>query len=189
MKKILLLAVVAVMFIATPVMAREGWFVGAGLAFDNIVGSDLNNYEAGGGLNFKLGYKFDAIAVEGDWFQTSHTGKTGYTDADLSGLNINLRVSFSQPDDPSQVYLLAGLGAYLLEFKQPTFSGITELHGSGVNLGVGVEHYFNPQVALNLGLIYRIINYDEAEDAFGTFSISDMNGDTVSLNAGLNLYF
>jgi opacity protein-like surface antigen len=189
MKNYLVLAVLAVALIATPAMAKEGVYFGAGLAYDNIVGSDLNNWDAGGGLNLKFGYNFGSIALEGDWFKTAHSGKPGYVDADLSGVSLNVRVSFSQTNDPNQVYLLAGLGAFKLEFDRPDALGITEITGQGVNLGVGVEHYFNEQVALNVGLIYRIITYDEAKDSLGTFSISDQNGDTFSLNAGLNFYF
>ena len=189
MKKLLLFAVLAVVFIATPVMAKEGPYFGVGLAYDSIVGSDLDNWDAGGGLNLKFGYNFGSIALEGDWFKTEHKGDPGYVDADLSGLSINLRISFSETNDPTQVYILAGLGAFRLEFAEPDAFGITDLTGSVVNFGAGIEHYFNQQVALNLGLTYRIITYDEAEDAFGTFSIADQNGDTLSLNAGLNLYF
>jgi opacity protein-like surface antigen len=189
MKKLLVLSVLAVALIAAPAMAKEGVYVGAGLVYDNIVGSDVNNYDAGGGGNIKVGYNFGSIALEGDWFKSSHSGKPGFTDADLSSFSVNLRAFLSQPNDPNQFYVLGGIGSFKLEFKQATVSGVEEFTGYGVNLGGGLEHYFNQNVALNLGLIYRIITYDKAKDAFGTFSISDQTGDTFSVLAGLNFYF
>lgn len=189
MKKVLVLALLALGLIATPALAKEGVYFGAGLAYDNIIGSDVDNYKAGGGLNFKLGYSFGSVALEGDWFGTAHDGETGFTDADLSGLSINVKASFSEVSDPTQVYILAGFGGFLLEFKQATVSGIEELRGGGFNLGGGVEHFFNDQVSLNLAAIYRFIIYDEAEDQFGTLALDDWDGDTFSLNAGINVYF
>ena len=189
MKKILVLVVLAVALIATPAMAKEGVYFGVGLQIDSIVGSDVDNWDAGGGYNFKLGYSFGSIALEGDFFRTQHDGKAGFVDTDLVGLSLNIRFSFSQVEDPTQVYFLAGLGAFELDFDEPDASGIFEVLGAGLNLGGGIEHFFNDQVALNLGLIYRIITYDEATDFIGTYSIPNQNGDTFSLIAGLNLYF
>lgn len=189
MKKLLVLAVLALAFVTSPAMAKEGMYLGAGLVYDNIVGSDVSNYDAGGGGNIKFGYNFGTIALEGDWFKSGHAGKPGYTDADLSGFSVNLRVFLSETNDPNQFYFLGGIGAFKLEFKQATISGVEELTGGGVNLGGGLEHYFNQNVALNLGLIYRLIVYNEAKDAFGTYSISDQTGDTFSVLAGLNFYF
>lgn len=79
---------------------------------------------------------------------------------------------------------MVGLGLY--EFDHA--DGIMVFSGDGVNLGVGVEHFFNQQVALNLAGIYRFITYDEVEIGGTTYS-ADEDGDVFTLAVGLNLYF
>ncbi len=182
MKKLLLFAVLAVVFISTPVMAREGAYFGVGIIGANILSNEspVGDYDAGGGYELRIGHSFGSIALELNAFSTRHTS-TIYVDSDLTGVSVDLRVSFSETHDPSQVYLLAGLGAYSFENTVGQ-----ELTGSGVNLGGGIEHFFNEQVALDLRGVFRFIDYDSFN---GYLLTSNVNGDTFTLGAALNLYF
>jgi opacity protein-like surface antigen len=185
MKKLLLLVVLAVMFIATPVMAKEGMYLGAGLVFNNIVGSDVDVYDPAGGFDLRIGRSFGSIAIEGNVLRVAHMGKPGFADADMTGVNLDLRVSFSQTQDPDQVYLLVGLGAYTLDL-----SNGNDFSGTGLNLGAGMEHFFNDQVSLNLAAIYRFIDYTDATIGGIDYTLDPAwSGDAFSLHAGINLYF
>lgn len=180
MKKLLLFAALAVVFIATPAMAKEGPYFGGSLVSSTITGSDLNDfYDPSGGVELRLGFSFGSIAIEGNLLSVDQMGAAGFADADFTAATIDLRLSFSQTNDPTQVFFLAGLGTYSLE----DFSG--ELTGGGVNLGGGIEHFFNEQVALDIRGVYRFITYDEFDGA----PIADVNGDAFTLGVGLNLHF
>lgn len=188
MKKLLLLAVLAVVFIATPAMAKEGPYIGVGLTYVNIIGTDpdVETIDPATGLELRVGHNFGSIALEGNLIRSTHNETlAGFTDADFTGLSIDLRLSFSQEQDPTQVYMLAGLGAYMIEESVGLID--YEFTGSGLNLGVGFEHFFNQQVAFDVRGVYRIITYDE--EANGALVATGLNGDTFTLGAALNLHF
>lgn len=180
MKKILVLAVLAVVLVAAPVMAKEGAYLGAGLYLNEIVGDDLDVFDPGIGLGLRFGYNFGSVALEGNFIRVDHSGDPGVADGTFTNLSADFKIFFSQPDDSNQFYGLVGLGVYELDLDNGN-----NLEGNGFNLGGGMEHYFNEQVALNLSAIYRFITYDEVN---GT-SIPDLDGDALSLEAGVNFYF
>lgn len=180
MKKLLLFAVLAVVFIATPAMAKEGPYVGGSFVYSHATGSDIDyGLDDSTGLELRIGHSFGSIAVEGNILSVNQTGAPGYYDADFNGVTVDLRVSFSQAHEPSQVYVLAGLGAYSLE------TPIQDFEGSGFNLGVGIEHFFNEQVALDIRGVYRFIDYDEVNG----FTGYNVDGDMLTIGVGLNLHF
>jgi hypothetical protein len=202
MKRMLVLAaVLAVSLFAFPVMAREavdtesgypeGLYIGAGGDYSFLLGSDVRRYwESGGGPNLKLGYSFGRFHMEGDWFTSSHKGKnidTGRAaDIDFTGYNLNFRESFLTPSYPNQIYVLAGLGYYMIESKNVA----SESTGWGFNLGMGLEHYFTQRLALNVGVIYRFIEYTKAKnDGVKTDLNPALDGDSLSVQGGLNFYF
>ncbi len=183
MKKLLVLAVLAMALIASPAMAKEGPYLGIGLTHVNIGGDDwFDTVEPAVGLELRFGYNFGSIALEGNLISSSHNDTAaGWSDGDFRALSIDLRLSFSQEHDPTQVYFSAGLGAYSFD-QEP----LGELTGNGFNLGAGVEHFFNEQVALDLRGVYRFIDYDELEG----FTVSpSLDGNTFTLGAALNLHF
>jgi Outer membrane protein beta-barrel domain len=188
MKKLLLFAVLAVVFIATPVMAKEGPYMGVGLTYVNIVSGDpyFDTIDPATGLELRVGYNMGSIAIEGNFIGSTHPDSfPGYSDGDFSGASVDLRISFSQEQDPTQVYLLAGLGAYSFEQSGGGFN--YEFTGTGVNLGVGFEHFFNQQVAFDLRGVYRVITYDE--EINGVLWATGIDGDTFTMSAALNLHF
>jgi hypothetical protein len=190
MKKILILVALVLGLVASPAMAKEGPYLGAGLTYVNITSSEpgFETIDPAVGLELRVGYSFGSIALEGNLISSSHNDTVpGYSDADFAGLSIDLRVSLSQENDPTQVYFLAGLGSYAFE-ETDEFLGIDyELTGGGVNLGVGFEHFFNEQVALDVRGVYRFINYDVEEN--GVETATGVDGDTFTVGAALNLHF
>lgn len=198
MKKNVLIWILAgaLALIATPSIAKEGVYLGGGLVYNNMLDSDLNFVDPAIGYGLKLGFNFGSIALEGNLIKSTHDDTDpGYGDIDFTGLSADLKIFFSQAYDPTQVYLLIGLGSYTLEEFDPFFFGLfgganVEIEGTGMNLGLGFEHYFNPQVSLNVGAIYRLIEYDEITGGGLTAGFSsELDGDMLSIEVGLNLHF
>ena len=193
MKKILALAVLAFALMAAPAMAKEGFYIGGGMELNRIVGSDVDQWANGVGVDLKVGYNDSAprgqAGLEIDWFKTVHPGKTGYVDATLSGLSVNLKLFITEAKAPIEVYLLAGYGFFKIDFDHADAFGYTGLLGKGVNLGIGFEVSITEHIALNVGGTYRFITYNKATDSVGTVHIAELNGDMLSLYGGFNIYF
>lgn len=190
MKKILFLAVAAVMLIAAPAMAKEGPYIGVGLTYVGMVGDPgyFKTVDAAMGLELRAGYSLGSIAFEGNLIGSTHQdSQPGFSDGDFKGASIDLRLSFSQEQDPTQFYLLVGLGAYKFTRTDTSHSNYYELTGGGVNLGAGFEHFFNQQVAIDLRGVYRAIQYDV--DKNGAPYATGIDGDAFTLGAALNLHF
>jgi len=229
MKKILALAVLAFALMAAPAMAKEGFYIGGGMELNRIVGSDVDQWANGVGVDLKVGYNDSAprgqaglelnrivgsdvdqwangvgvdlkvgyndsaprgqAGLEIDWFKTVHPGKTGYVDATLSGLSVNLKLFITEAKAPIEVYLLAGYGFFKIDFDHADALGYTGLLGKGVNLGIGFEVSITEHIALNVGGTYRFVTYNKATDSVGTVHITELNGDMLSLYGGFNIYF
>jgi hypothetical protein len=188
MKKILSLATLAVLLSCAPANAKEGPYLGAGTVYNDPVSSAINDIKPAFGYDFKFGYNFGPVAVEGNIIGSTH-GDTlqGFGTADFSGFSFDVRIFTSPFDDPNQFYFLVGFGTYSIDQFNPNY-GDTTLNGSGVNFGAGLEHYLNEQISLNVGALYRIIKYDEF-DAGGIAYSADIKGDTLSIEAGLIFHF
>jgi opacity protein-like surface antigen len=191
MRRLLFQVCLLAVCLAAPAFAKEGPYLGIGLLYNDPVSSDISYLDAAIGLNVRFGYNFGPVALEANLMGSTHNDSDpGYTDADFSGVSVDLKIFLSERGDPNQVYFLVGLGGYAIEEYDPFLGTNTELQGSGFNLGAGLEHYFTPHAALNLGLTYRIIRYDELR-AFGTTGALEpaVKGDTLSLEVGLNYHF
>ncbi len=188
MKKILSLSTLMVLLCFTPAIAKEGPYLGAAVVYNDPVSSDINDIKPAVGYDFKFGYNFGPVAFEGNIIGSSHGDKLqGFGTADFSGFSLDARIFVSPYDDPNQFYFLVGLGSYSID-QFSTINGDTTLSGSGVNFGVGLEHYLNERLSLNIGVLYRIIKYDEF-DAGGIAYSADIKGDTLSIETGLNFHF
>lgn len=191
MKKVLCLSVLAMLLYFTPASA-QGPYLGADLVYNNPLSSDISYLDPGFGVDFRFGFDFGPVALEGNLMGSEHDDTDpGYGDADFGGFSLDLRIFLTpQMDDPNQIYLLVGIGSYWIEEYDPFFLADTELRGSGFNFGAGLEHYLNPNVALNFGAIYRIIRYDEFEIGGDVFSLSpEESGNTLTLQFGVNYHF
>lgn len=190
MKKIPALVWLALMFGYAPAFA-QGPYLGTGLVFNSPVGSDIKYLDPGFGLDVRFGYDFGPVALEAGWMGSRHNDEdSGYTRADFSTVSLGFRIFLSRLDDPNQFYLLLGLGSYLIEEFDPFLGADTELKGDGFHLGGGLERYLNSNLAVNLGVVYRFIRYDEFTVGGEVFSLQPHeNGDMLTVQAGIAYYF
>lgn len=191
MKKVLLLSVIASFLFAAPAIAQqEGPYVGFGLTYVNFLSSDfrLDTIDPSIGLELRLGYRLRSIAFEGNFIGSTHNDDfPGFSDADFSAANFDVRFFFSQPRDYTQPYFLFGVGAYSVEQTDLVTGEFFDFEGSGLNVGIGFEHFFNQRMALDIRGVFRFIEYDL--DVNGARDANNIDGDTFTLGAALNFHF
>jgi opacity protein-like surface antigen len=191
MKKIVSFSSAIVLLLLVPAFAQPGPYLGAGLVYNNHVGSDIDYLDPGIGLNLRFGYNFGVVALEGNLMGSNHEDvDPGYSDADFEAFTLDLKFYLSREYDRNQFYLLIGVGSYAIDEYYPNLGADTELNGSGWNLGAGLEHFMNSRVALNFGVTYRFITYDEFNVAGFVSSLRPReDGDVLTFDAGITYHF
>lgn len=188
MKKVIFLVAMAILFCFSPAMAKVGPYVGAGLNYVNITSAAdpfFDTVDPALGVDVRFGYNFGMIAVEGNFiFSSHHDSFPGASNGDFFGFSVDARF-FLNPLSPNQVYFLAGVGGY--SFHENNLGISDHFDGPGFDLGLGFEHYFNPQLSLDLRGVYRFISYDWEQNGFTI--ATGVNGDTFTLGAALNFHF
>jgi len=172
--------------IAPDVHAVEKFYIGAMIPY-NMIGGDFDNshmpeVDAGVGLGAILGYKVTkGLAFEVDW-SDSKLKSSGAT-VDFTELSVNAKYSF--PDgDPVQPYVFAGVGKFTLGDSSLT------LGGTGFNLGLGVDYYFNPKMSWGAGLFWKSITYDTIEKSdVPVILVGNLSGNTTSFRLDLKYHF
>lgn len=174
MKRILVIAVLAVALFSTPAAAKEGLYLG-GLLMWNDISEDVNNLDAGGGWGLRGGFGIGRyFAIEGTLFNTEHDAPGGNT-ADFTGLTVDAKVMFPLSGSNIEPYIRAGVGTYELDAN-----GSAE--GEGTHFGFGVEFYLVNELSLNVGYTKRNIDLDEGVP--GTLNI-----DVDSVDVGITYHF
>ena len=150
MKNFVLLVVAAFLLIASPVMAKEGFYIGVYLPNTTISGAAGSGVDSGSGLGFRAGMGFNRyLAIEGTYEKTSHDYAA--TTADLKGAAVNVKLNFplttldSQKIMSVEPYAKFGFGSY--ELSVPGASG----KGNGAQYGIGVELYLFRELSVNAG--------------------------------------
>jgi opacity protein-like surface antigen len=179
------------LILAVPAAAKEGFYLGASFGHDKMLNSDFGSLNSAVGLNFKAGYDFGPLSLEGNIIGSKHDDRRpGYGDSKFGGLSIDFRVPFLQPGQQNQLFVLAGVGAYSLSGYDPTANAEVKYTGGGFDLGAGVEHFFNEHLAFDLTAVYRAIKYGKQEAQGTTASLSPkLNGDVLSIQAGISYHF
>ena len=190
MRKAIAFSVFLILLGSAPVLA-QGPYLGGGFVYNSPLGSDIDYLRPGPGLNFRFGYDFGPAALEGNLFASRHEDTDpGYGRADFGGFSIDLRVFLSPENATDLFYLAGGIGSYSLYEYDPFFGADTQLNGNGWNVGLGLEHFLNTNLALNIALQYRFIRYDEFEIDNTLYSLRPReSGDTLSFELGLNYHF
>jgi len=174
MKKAVLLFILALTVIATPAMAKEGFYLGVNVLF-NEFGGDINNYENGNGLGLRAGVGMNRyLAFEGGLFKTDHDVKNGSGSVDFTGLTIDAKLSFPLSGSQIVPYILGGIGTY--EFD----SNGTTTDASGGQIGIGMDIYLFPELNFNVGLTRRNITVD---------STPKQDGKVTTLDFGFTYHF
>jgi hypothetical protein len=190
MKKVLGLTAFLLLCGFSPVLA-QGPYIGGGFVYNNPLGSDIYYLRPGPGLNFRFGYDFGPVALEGNLLASRHRDTDPeYGHADFGGFSIDLRVFLSPENAQDLVYLVGGIGSYSLYEYDPIRRADTDLNGDGWNAGVGLEHFLDTNLALNIAVQYRFIRYDEFEIDEMLYSLRPREtGDTLALELGVNYHF
>ena len=200
----LLIATVLVLALCRDAGAKEGFYAGLGTAYNTINGDFKGDDGLQGGseviilpkinnafgIDILGGYGLnDQWAIELNLMSSGHSGSwTGLTgDVRYTSFSINGKYSFSSPDK-IQPYLLFGISSDVLVIKKGAMdtttgeTGDATLSGSGINLGAGIEDYLDPNVSLNMGIMYRSVKYTKATGVHQSGSITDgVNGSGVSI--------
>jgi len=189
MKKLfVVVALLAVMLVASPVSAKEGFYLGGFIPFNKITGDSpdatsntyINSLDTGAGLGIRAGYGFNRyFAIEGSLFGSSHKSNLGIVDQDFSGATLDAKVNFPLTGHSFEPYLLLGVGHYELGDSSGKFKG------TGSQFGVGIDFYLMPELSLDTGLTWRRITFDSND--FGV--AADVNARVTTFDVGLTYHF
>ena len=177
MKRILMFMALAMTLVATPAMAKEGFYFGVNWLFNDFSG-DINNLDSGSGLGLRGGYGLNRyLAFEAAIFKTTHDVKNESGTVDFKGGTIDAKLTLPLTGSHIEPYLLAGVGSYKLDG-----SGIST-EGTGGQLGIGMDIYLFPELNFNVGLTRRNITFDS------TSTMPETKGKVTTLDFGITYHF
>jgi len=178
MKKVILLWVLALAVIATPATAKEGFYLGVNVLFNDISG-EYNSPEwmdSGNGLGLRAGIGLNRyLAFEAGLWKTDHDMKFGTGSADLTGATIDAKLNLPLSGSQIEPYIQAGVGSY--EVSQNGFSE----DGKGGQLGIGMDIYLFPELSFNVGLMRRNITFEHNNN--------DIKAKVTTLDFGFTYHF
>lgn len=159
MKKYLLLVVAALMLVATPVMAKEGFYLGAFMPTETLSGDAGTNVDSGTGWGLRAGMGFNRyLSLEAHYSTTKHD-VTGASSFDLKSLAGDLKLNFPLTSlDSAQVmtlepYIMGGYAHY-----ESSASGTPT--SDGFQWGFGIELYLFRELSLNAGWTHTSVSFD-----------------------------
>ena len=176
MKRILIGVVLAMVLVAAPVMAKEGFFLGASLIPSvDISGDAGKGLDSGSGYAFRLGLGFGKyFSLEGV-LERMQMDVTGGGKMDLDGVGVNARLNFPLTTlDSAKVmsfepYILAGYAMYDAKAQ-----GGTSNSGNGFRMGIGIEQYLFKELSINLGYTSTSVSFDtKPKNLDGTIRVID----------------
>lgn len=188
MKKLIsavLFSAVLVFGMTTAALAKEGFYLGAGLSY-NTIGGDFDGesvlsqgsevvvvpeIDSAAGLALLVGYNFTpGFGIEASYYASKHDitwmGASG--EAAFGTLNLDLKFNFAA-SQPTQPYVLVGIGSNVVIVEDGAFDLFTgevddaTYTGVGFNAGIGVESYLSSNFSVRAGATYRFVEYDKAK--------------------------
>ncbi len=182
MKKVLLLAVAACLLFAAPVMAKEGFYLGAFIPVESVSGDAGTNVDSGTGWGLRAGVGFNQyVSIEGKYSKTKHDIKNlpGTSSTDFNSVAGDVKLSFPLTSlDSAQVmtlepYLMAGYAHY--ESTKPS-----SVKSDGFQWGFGVELYLFKELSIQAGWTTTSVSFD---------STPKRDGDVRTVDFGLIYHF
>jgi len=174
----MILAVALLLFLAPPAVAKDGFYLGINVLFNNISG-DINtpdNIDAGNGLGLHGGFGLNRyLAIEVGIWKTKHANRYGGSAADLEAGTIDLKVNLPLVDSHIEPYLLIGAGRYTIEQNR------LSLDGKGGRTGIGMDIYLFPDISLNVGFTRSTVTF--------THNSVDMDGRITTMDFGISYHF
>lgn len=159
MKRLFLLGITGFMLLATPVMAKEGLYIGAYIVPTAKI-SGVSNLDTGSGYGFRAGVGFNRyFALESSIEMTDHD--IGTSTVDVTGIAVDAKVNFPLTTLDSrnimslEPYIRLGFGVSELEFENGSSAD-----GSGARFGFGIELYLFQELSVNAGWTNTSVSYD-----------------------------
>lgn len=179
MKKVMLWAVAACVLVVSPVMAKEGFYIGAFMPTNTISFDDTTSPDSGAGWGLRAGVGFNRyVAIEANYSATEHD--FGTSSVDLKGLAGDLKLNFPLTSlDRAEImtvepYLLLGYGHYELEAAE-TFKS------DGFQWGFGIELYLFREFSIHAGWTKTAVSFDTTP--------TKTEGDVKTVDFGLIYHF
>jgi hypothetical protein len=162
-----MLFILATALLATPAAAKEGFYLGVNVLFNEFSG-DINNLDSGNGLGLRAGIGLNRyLSFEGTLFRTDHEAKSGGGTVDFTGLTIDAKLNFPLSGSHLEPYIFAGVGTY--EFD----GNGTTTDAKGGQIGIGIDIYLFPELNFNVGLTRRNITLDTTPEQDGKVTTLD----------------
>jgi Outer membrane protein beta-barrel domain len=144
MKKVILLIAV-LLLIASPAMAKEGFYLGLFYPTETISGDAGSGTSSGGGWGVRAGTGFNRyFSIEGRYSDTTHDSHH------LKGLAGDLKLNFPLTSlDSAQImtvepYIMGGYAHYEI-------SGAGTPKSDGLQYGIGIELYLFRELSVQVG--------------------------------------
>ena len=156
MKKVGLLVLAVLLLVASPVIAKEGFYLGAFYPTETISGDAGTGTSSGGGWGVRAGEGFNRyLSIEGRYSDTSHDSNH------LKGLAGDLKLNFPLTSlDSAQVmtvepYLMGGYAHYEV-------SGLGTPKSDGFQYGIGIELYLFRELSIQAGWTDSKVKFEGA---------------------------
>ena len=174
----MILTVALLLLIASPAVAKEGFYLGINVLFNNISG-DINtpeNIDAGHGLGIHGGFGLNRyIAIEAGIWKTKHANIYGGSAADLEAGTIDLKINYPGVRSHIKPYFLVGAGRYTIEQNR-----LSE-DGKGGRIGVGMDIYLVPDISFNVGFTRSTVTFKH--------NSVDRDGRITTMDFGFSYHF
>lgn len=178
----------ALLALATPLAAQEaqpyktgGLSLGLYLNGTSVSNEDNDDIESGGGASLRIGYGFPmglTLFIQGTGANVTTAGNSD--DSYVMGHgDLGLRYGFRafQKINP---YVEAAFSGRTFTYATGTQIGDIDLRGAAFTGGAGVEIYLARSVALDLGLLYSVGEFNEGKTTGGSWE--DLGSDALSVN-------
>lgn len=174
----LILAIMLLLFIAPPASAKEGFYLGGKVPFNDISG-DINSPESlnsGNGRGLRGGYGLNRyFAIEMGIWKTKHTHTNSESAAVLEAGTLDLKINYPLAGSHIEPYLLFGAGRYTIEQNRISSDG------KGGRIGIGIDIFLVPAVSLNVGYTRNNVTFTNAGQNTG--------GKITTTDFGLTYHF
>ena len=162
------------MLVATPVMAKEGLYLGLYIPFDSFTGD--TKLDSGYGLGLRGGFGFGRyLSIEGTLFKSDVDVKGTNETSDFKGGTVDAKAHFPLSGSHLEPYILLGIGWYEIENSDT-------IKGYGGQFGFGVDFYVFPELSFNLGFTRTSITFDEGTPV-------DLDATVRTFDVGLTYHF
>jgi opacity protein-like surface antigen len=183
MKRSLLVVFAVLLLIASPVMAKEGFYLGAFVPSETISGDAGTYVDSGTGWGLRAGVGFNRyLAIETHYSTTRHDvnmpGAPSFA-FDLKSLAGDVKINFPLTTlDSAQImslepYIMAGYAHY-----ESSASGSPK--SNGFQWGFGIELYLFRELSVQAGWTKSTISYD---------TTPKIDGDVKTVDFGLTYHF